>query len=366
MSTRSVPANRTTASSAPPPPFHDGWTPGFSLPGRYYWSREQFAVDLERVFYRNWLFAGHTCQVAEPGDFFSFQIGQDSILVVRDEAGEIHALFNSCRHRGSQLCEAERGRVTKFICPYHQWVYGLDGSLQHCRLMNEEVDKSRYPLHRAHVETLHGFIFVCLGSQAPSFSPARESLRSFVAPHKPERIKVCLVMDDLVKANWKTIVDNNRECYHCAQGHREFCLSNFDFGMPGDSRSSAEFVAANERMQQKWAALGLHQGPVNFPNGQWFRCMRFPLKTGFVTESLDGRPVGPILGDFPDHDIGSLRIVGLPNMWFHLNSDYVMTTRLMPVSAAETRHGRVVCPRGRKARSRLRSAARRRRMAIDE
>jgi glycine betaine catabolism A len=311
--------------------------PGLTLPREFYVDPNQFEADLARVFYSNWLFIGHTCEIPKPGDFLNFGIGTDSILIVRDDSDEVRALFNLCRHRGSRLCEAERGHVTRFICPYHQWVYRLDGTLQQCRLMNEELTKADYPLHRAHVEVVCGFIFVCLAPVAPDFAPARETLTTFLRPHGTEFCKTCLEVDYDVAANWKTIFENNRECYHCATGHREFCLANFDFGMIGDPRSSDEFVAAMNRMQQKWRLLSLEPGPVNFPNGQWFRCMRFPLKSGYVTESLDGTAVGPIIGSFPDHDIGSLRVIGLPNMWAHFNSDHFMTTRLVPTSFGRTR-----------------------------
>jgi len=309
----------------------------FGLPGIYYWSEPHFREDMSRIFYRNWLFAAHECEIPNPGDYVTVTIGRDSLILARDNAGVVRGHFNSCRHRGSIICHQSKGHAQRFVCPYHQWVYGLDGRLEQFRLMQDDCDKRDYPLHSFRVEVVCGFIFINLSSAPPSFDLARETFTRFFSPHCTTPVKVCVDIDYLVKANWKTIFDNNRECYHCASGHKEFCLSNFDFGMPGDPRSSAEFLTAHATAQQKWEHLRLSPGPVNFPNGEWFRCMRFPLKKGFVTESLSGEPVAPIIGDFSEYDIGSLRIVGLPNMWFHLNADYFMTTRLTPISAAETR-----------------------------
>jgi len=313
------------------------WKPGFGLPGKYYFDDHQFQEDLDRIFYSNWLYAAHGSQIPNPGDYITIAIGRDSIILVRDKSGSVKAHFNTCRHRGSLICLETSGHVTKLVCSYHQWVYGLDGKLDSCRLMNDDIQKDDLSLHSAHVEEVCGFIFLCLAKSPPSFAAAREVFSLFLAPHALHEVKSCHEHEYLIKANWKTVIENNRECYHCASGHREFCLSNFDYGMPGDPRSSAEFKEEYDRMQRKWRDLGLEPGPVNFPDGQWFRFMRFPLKPGFLTESLDGHPVGPILGRFPDHDLGSLRIVGLPNMWFHVNSDYLMTTRLIPVSATETK-----------------------------
>jgi len=308
----------------------------FGLPGIYYWSEPQFREDMSRIFYRNWLFAAHESEIPRPGDYITLTIGRDSLIIVRDGSGEVRGHFNSCRHRGSLICRQAKGHVQKLVCSYHQWVYGLDGRLEQCRLMQEECNKQEYPLHSFHVEVVCGFIFINLAPAPPSFEPARKTFTRFFTPHCSTPVKPCFDIDFTVKANWKTVFDNNRECYHCASSHREFCLSNFDFGMPGDPRSSSEFLAAHSAAQHTWQRLGLEPGPINFPNGEWFRCSRFPLKKGFVTESLNGEPVGPIIGDFSDYDIGSLRIVGLPNMWFHLNADYFMTTRLTPISAGET------------------------------
>ncbi len=302
----------------------------------YYADHEQFEADLDRVFARNWLFVAHAVQIPNVGDYLTFQLGCDSLIIIRDEQDEIRALFNVCRHRGSQLCDAASGHIHKLVCPYHHWVYGLDGALQQCRLMNDEVPKSEYPLHRARVEKVCGFIFVCLSEEGPDFKPARDAFETFLTPHEPYKSKICLSIDYDVAANWKTIFENNRECYHCATGHREFCLANFDYGMIGDPRSSREFETQMQRMQTKWRELDLEPGPVNFPNDEWFRLMRFPLKAGYMTESMDGQPVGPIIGAFPEHDIGSLRVIGLPNFWAHFNSDHFMTTRLVPLAAGRT------------------------------
>ena len=95
----------------------------------FYVAREIFEADLARIFHRHWLFAGYSFQVARPGDFFTYRVGTESIIVVRDRAGEIRAFHNVCRHRGSQICKTETGSAHRLVCPYHRWTYELDGSL---------------------------------------------------------------------------------------------------------------------------------------------------------------------------------------------------------------------------------------------
>ena len=86
--------------------------------------------------------SGTRARFRNPGDYFTFAVGDDSLIVIRDDDGEIHALWNVCRHRGTQICDEPQGRVGRLVCPYHQWTYGRDGSLVSCRGMQEDIDKA--------------------------------------------------------------------------------------------------------------------------------------------------------------------------------------------------------------------------------
>src|SRR5581483_8943858 len=101
---------------------------GWSLERPFYTDPSIFARDLERVFMRHWLFAGHVSQVRNPGDYFLFEIGSESLIVIRGQDHQVRALFNVCRHRGSRLCAEAAGNKRSLVCPYHQWVFKCDGS----------------------------------------------------------------------------------------------------------------------------------------------------------------------------------------------------------------------------------------------
>jgi Rieske 2Fe-2S family protein len=311
--------------------------PGFSLPQPFYTADDIFRLDVERVFSRRWLFAGFSFQAPRPGDYFTFEVGDDSLIVVRSDDEQLRALFNTCRHRGSRLCNEEAGHCGKLVCPYHQWVYERDGRLASARAMGGEFEKGDYPLHAAHLEEVAGLIYVCLASEPPDFGPGRRTIEPFVAPHGLDRAKVCVRQDYIVEANWKLIFENNRECYHCPVGHPEFCRVNFDVGMPGDPRNDDAYRETFAQMKTFWEGLGLPVGPVNFPDGEWFRCARVPLREGHVTESLDGQPVAPLMGGLQERNLGSLRLINLPNAWFHFNSDNVNSTQLFPIGPHQTR-----------------------------
>src|SRR5271166_80584 len=112
----------------------------FTLPQSLYNDPACFALDMEGIFKRDWLFAGVASQIPKPGDFFTMPVGPSSILVVRDRAGEIRAFHNTCRHRGSTLCEAEQGHVSSIVCPYHLWTYDLTGKLRSAERMHGDFD----------------------------------------------------------------------------------------------------------------------------------------------------------------------------------------------------------------------------------
>ena len=313
--------------------------PGKSLAQEFYLDDAIFEEDLRRIFHASWLFAGHSCEIPEAGDFFTFDVGEESILILRDKDGRARAHFNVCRHRGSKIATEPCGHAKALVCPYHQWVYALDGSLTNARLMGEDFDKKQYRLRPAEAREVAGLIFVCLppNESTPDFGPMFDAIEPQLRPHGLEKAKVAVRHRYEVRANWKTLIENNRECYHCRVSHPEFCMSNYDLGLPGDMRGDADYDFLLEGEYGRWRDLGLSPREVSFPNGRPYRVARLPLKEGFVTESLDGSMVAPLMGDLTDPDSGSLRIISLPNFWGHANCDYAMTTRLTPVSVGTTR-----------------------------
>ena len=93
---------------------------GHGLPREFYRDELVYRADIERVWRRGWLFAGHTCEIPQPGDYFTFKLDTDSLIIIRDDEGQIRALHNVCRHRGTRLCEEDCGTVGRIVCPYHQ------------------------------------------------------------------------------------------------------------------------------------------------------------------------------------------------------------------------------------------------------
>lgn len=310
----------------------------YTLPQAAYTDPDVFAADLEHVFARHWTFAGHSCELG-PGNWFRIALGRDQVIVVRDLDGTLRAHHDVCAHRGSRVTTAERGTAKAFVCPYHQWVYGLDGCLRSARLMGDQFPTAGVRLTPVAVREAAGLVFVCPAAtpdEAPEFDGFAAAAARHLGPHGFEHARVVARDHYRVAANWKTLVENNRECYHCRGSHPEFSLSNFEHGTHGDVRPNPRYDAALARARDRWQARGLATDEVSFPGGSWYRFTRLPLREGFTTETLDGRLVAPLMGTLPDSDVGSLRVVGLPNLWAHANADYAMTTRLTPVDAGTT------------------------------
>ena len=193
-----------------------------------------------------------------------------------------------------------------------------------------------YRLAPVAVREVAGLIFVCSPQAPPDFRAPADVFAPQPDPYDLAKAPAQGSSDLPHGRELEDLVENNRECYHCAGSHPEFTLSNFDVGGHGDVRSNPRYESAMAQARRRWTRRGLPSEEVSFPDGAWFRIQRFPLREGFVTESLDGRPVAPLMGSLTDDDAGSLRMVGLPNMWAHANCDYAVTTRLTPIDAGTT------------------------------
>lgn len=207
-----------------------------TLGGAHYTSPAVFAAEQELVFERMWMCAVRSSDLAQPGQFKTVRIGRESVLVVRGRDGTLRAFLNICRHRGATLCTEAEGQVRRNLrCPYHSWAYGLDGRLvgaPNIGALTDEsgagIDRERYGLIGVALREWLGYAWVCLADDPPSFDDEVVAAATHRLGH-PEAIDNYGV-DTLqvgrrvvydVAANWKLIVENFMECYHCATIHPE-------------------------------------------------------------------------------------------------------------------------------------------------
>ena len=195
-----------------------------TLPFAWYSDEEQLRRERARIFARSWQYGGRADQVAEPGSFLATDAGGVPILVVRDRDGELRAFLNVCRHRGAVLMEGGGSRAT-IQCHYHAWTYDLDGSLRSAPRSEREpdFDAADWSLLPASAGTWGPFLFV---NPDPDAAPLDEYLGAL-----PEILARDIDLDGLVfhsrvefgsNANWKIVVENFLECYHCPTAHPSF------------------------------------------------------------------------------------------------------------------------------------------------
>ncbi|HXZ04681.1 MAG TPA: aromatic ring-hydroxylating dioxygenase subunit alpha, partial [Ktedonobacteraceae bacterium] len=253
---------------------------------------------------------------------------------------QVRAFHNICTHRGTLLCQEDEGSMRAFVCPYHQWTFSLGGDLVSCIGMHEDIDKSELGLHTLHVEICEGLIFVSLSPSPPAFEPARELLTPMAKAQKFEEAKVACIIDYEILANWKVVWENNRECYHCNVNHPQYIKSNFDIyeGNNVSTRIQERLQKSLARSEVAWDFEGStisHRegGLAAFPdadNDIWYSASRTVLSEGYESESMDGKRVAPLMGEYKNASVGVLRLRTLPNFWNHSSCDHAVTTRLLP------------------------------------
>jgi Rieske 2Fe-2S family protein len=310
--------------------------PGYTLEQPFYVDPEIFAVDLERIYRRHWLFAGPTCRLRSSGDYFTYDVAADALVILRDGAGEIRAFHNVCRHRGSRICLEEQGRAARLVCPYHAWTYDLDGSLSAARHLPDGLDTAAFGLYPVAVRVVEGLIFVCLADEPPDFSQTAADIAPFLEPHGLARTKICRRTVEVIRANWKVVAENFWECYHCAPAHPEFCTVMSYAHAQNNPRLAEERREFERAWQAETGAKGRMVGSVP-PSGRGLhQGGRIPIRPGYVTQSQGGGPVAPLLGAYTEYDGGVTSFMHLPLIWYVISNDHALLTRFTPVSPVET------------------------------
>ncbi len=194
-----------------------------TLPGKYYHSQEIYEEEVEKIFYKFWIYACRAEEISNVGDYKLVQVEDESLILVRDKDGSVQAHFNVCSHRGTQLCTESSGNFkSKSIqCPYHAWTYALDGKLLGAPLMTEgdNFSKEDCALKKAHVHIWEGFVFLSLAEKPEPFEVQMEALIGKFSDWKMDELRIAHHIRYDLKCNWKLILQNYQECYHCPGVH---------------------------------------------------------------------------------------------------------------------------------------------------
>ncbi len=308
----------------------------YSLSRALYCDEGVYQADLEQIFNREWLFAVPAAELPKTGSFATLQVGAYPVILTRGSDGTIRAFHNVCRHRGQRLCAKASGTSPKLVCPYHQWTYELDGKLLYARDMQEDFDASAHGLKKVHCVDIGGMVFICLAEVPPPIADLAKTLGAYLAPSGIKTAKVAFQSTIVEKGNWKLVIENNRECYHCGGSHPSLCRTYSDnprmTAMEGPDAASPDILAHWARCE----AAGLPSRFINHPKMQW-RLARIPLLNNAESYTMSTkRAVSKLMGQMPFFDAGSLLFYLYPNTWNHFLADHAIVFRVLPLSATET------------------------------
>jgi Rieske 2Fe-2S family protein len=278
------------------------------LPRDAYTSPRVLAFEQERFFAGSWTCVGREGDLEGAGAQRAVRVGGAGVLLVRGTDGRVRAFANTCRHRGHELLGVgEQTTRRTVLCPYHAWTYDLDGALRVAPGFrdHEDFQPAGHGLVELPLESWHGFLFVNGSGDAPPFAEHVGALDDLVAPYRPERLVALASHEYDLACNWKVVLENYHECYHCPLIHPELCQVS-----PPASGDNFELDGA-------WVG-----GTMD-------------LKDHAVTMSLDGHSDGVPIPGLDGERLRTVAYLGLfPNLLLSLHPDYLMTHLVEPLGPA--------------------------------
>lgn len=287
-----------------------------SLPATAYYSADTYAHEIERIWRRNWIYAGRLNDLP-PATIRRLDIAGQNLILVRDRDGTVTCFHNSCRHRGSELCTAgERPLKSKLIvCPYHQWSFATDGRLVQTGHASPtaDFDRAAHGLFKVHVHIWNGFLFVCLADEPLLFAESPDLGVDALDNWPMAELVTGHVLTKTINCNWKIFWENYNECLHCPGIHPELC----------------DLVPIYSQ-----GYMSAPEAPDYDPD----RDDGSPLKPGARTWTLDGTVCGPEFAELTQsqREAGHLFVTLLPAMFVVAHADYVRAVSLRPVAPEQT------------------------------
>lgn len=352
--------------------------PMMGLAQPWYLDPDIYNYEMTKFWPINWLFAGYAYQLSNVGSYFTYQMGSNSVIIIRNRDG-IQAFHNVCRHRGSKLLDDVNcnkllnliqctkhdaiydhdaheipscNKINSITCPYHQWKYSIEGQLIKSRDM-DNFDKTVYGLKPVHIKNVAGLLFLNMDpNPIPhfDFTPIQKLFTPQLTLHGLQsHAKVIRRIVYRCEGNWKLLMENFAECFHCPANHPEYNTTNHDISFSYDPNTKIRGVDPNAPnakdietyIKEKTELWQRALGDINvtctvdnsFPGQGHYRLSRNPLREGWLSETMNGRPASMLrMGTLPLDDIGILRLRVVPGFWAHLSPDYAMIAHVRPIN----------------------------------
>lgn len=327
----------------------DSREPGRGMPGELFGRQDVFENDVDVFFRKLWILVGVTADVPEPGDVSTVDIGKTSVMIVRDDDENIRTYRNICRHRGSRIMKQPgKSSVGMLVCPYHQWTYDLDGSLRHTSHMGKDFDPSCHSLIPVHTQVIGTHIFICLDDTPPAdIQKMIDVMTPRFEPYDIQRTKIAHETEIIENGNWKLVMENNRECYHCSATHPEltnsFLPEDFGFcpdGMDDDQVQAHDaYVERNAACKEDWEREGYVCAAFESVDESVqtnFRTQRLVIAGANESQTMDTRVASKkLLGTIQRRDLGDVHMWGHQS-WTHVMSDHAIVSYILPLAPDKT------------------------------
>jgi len=254
-------------------PFYAQPERSFTIPARFYTDTDIHELEKEAIFYNSWCYAGHISQLKESGDYITIKIHDQNIFIIKSKSGELNAFYNVCLHRGHELLSGV-GKANTIICPYHAWSYNLDGSLKVARNSQsvEDFNKCDFTLKSVKLEIFCGLIFVNIDPDSKPLKELSGDLEQEIRTYCPNVDELVFAQRDNfdVECNWKVMIDNFLECYHCHVAHHDFVdlVDMNSYRTETKDIYSAQISDAPKSLNNK--AFQFEKGDVDFGYAGWF------------------------------------------------------------------------------------------------
>jgi len=254
-------------------PFSTDPCSSFTMPARYYTDSEVYNKERDAIFFSNWWYVGHSSQLAKRGEYITASIDNQNVFVVADQDLQLRGFYNVCQHRGHELL-AGAGQTNMIRCPYHAWAYDLEGALKSARNTRNMpgFNKCEFSLKTVRVENFCGMVFVNLNNDAEPLASLASELEKEIRDYCPDVDNLKYAQRDTyeVSCNWKVMIDNFLECYHCDPAHKDFVdlvdMQSYRSVSKGIYSSHISKAVNNQNNN----AFSFEKGDVDFGYAGWY------------------------------------------------------------------------------------------------
>jgi Rieske 2Fe-2S family protein len=331
-------ALRETEISAAISRQRQGWT----LEQAFYTSADIYEFERAHYLAQRWYVLGHASEMREAGSYIVRELLGESLIVVRDSAGVVRGFYNVCRHRGSRICDKD-GRAQSLVCPYHAWSYRLDGSVRQAPALPAGIDLSELGLKPVAVREIGGVILGSLKGDPQSLDAVVRDAEPLLRYQGIPQARIAARRRYFTRANWKLVMENWYECYHCYANHPEFCKVMQQHVQVLGREATPEVEAAWMQEQERWAR---EEADPNTPVKLARRKYNTPMQMGEVsrtlvggglkTQSQGGEPVAPLMGQLRRYDGGVSSFGVRPFSSVKMLNDYAVIFQFYPSGPQET------------------------------